>query len=456
MSGFGADAAVNPPGFPTPTNPKDILIRDNNGVTVFDSTTASRFVAVPFGGRLESLQWETDTQVLRATRHTAPKTGEIPMTLSEIIVPTNGEMDGRTYNRLPNRVKSFKVGLITVKAENVIWEEGFNLNMDVQDIVSVEGGRRVQPIAFRAQPGDGIGQVPACDEEDPPVRRINTVGPDDSGNFKVDTADCYRVQRPVDITNERPRQASIAADGLTAEQAAAAIEILNDCGPCCECDDFVRTYEGLRKLDNRYISLGGRAEGARDQLGLNLTRWENGRLCRVENPFRVVVLQEYLCTTAIGLNFCNLTEGCITPLTIRLTMQVFKDGVIDPSITATTFVCPETVKNGTDTNYEDRVYEMDGTYPVFDTRFDVADPQQSVKIRTRLKFNGCTDDQTLRVTLSAHYDKTLRPDESDAILPPVVTPPADIQTLWDSAVLLEPPRAILQKAVPISAAAICR
>jgi len=457
MAGFGSLDVPEPPGFPTKVHKKDLLVVDANDKVVFDSTKAIDYVEIPWAGRLESIEWTTNNKICRVTRHTAFKPGDTPIFYDTFITPENGQLDERTYRANPRRVTSFKVGLVTVKAENVIWDEGFNLSMTPQDPVSAEGGRRVQPIVFTARPGDGIGRVPACEDVDPLVRRINNIQPDGAGNFVLDTSGCYRIQRPTQLVNDRPRTVELGHPDLTAEQAAAAIQVFNDCGPCCECDDFVNTYEGVRRLENRYFGLGQRAEAARDQYALNLARWNAGRDCRINNPFRLVVQQEYGCTVALGLNHCNLTEGCIRPLYIRLTLQVYKDGVIDPSVTATTFVCPETVRNGTDTGYEDDVYEMAGTYPVFDTKFGLADPQQPAKLRTRLKFSGCDNGHALKITMSAHYEDVLKDDGTPANTPPVLTPGGDIATLWDGADdELPPARAIVQDTVALTLEDPCR
>ncbi len=251
------------------------------------------------------------------------------------------------------------------------------------------------------------------------------------------------------VTNLDPRQVELFEETLTVEQAAAAIQVMNDCGPCCECDDFVNTYEGLRKLDDRYHALGERAEAARDQYALNLARWQNARECFIKTPMRMVIRQDFGCIIGMGLNFCNLTSECIKDLEIRLTMEGFKDGLPDPSMSALEPLCPETVVNGTDTNYEDRSVPYDGAFPAFVRAHDLADPQASQKTRSLFLLSGCANGQTLCITATAHFEG------GDV---PTLEASDELKALWVSAGLDPdvPMRGLLKKCVALSPEEPCR
>jgi hypothetical protein len=446
MYGFGPTPVAPPPGFPTPTHARDIIIRDALGTTVFDSTLAIGFAQVPFGSRLTTFEWKTEDEVLRVTQHTAISPGDPPLDHDDYIEPTSGELDSRTYQALPKRVKSIRVGLVKMRAENIIFDEGFNLAMAAGSVLSTPGGRRIQPIAFSANPGDGLGRLPACDEADALLRKVNNIGPNDSGNLKLDAGGCYRAQRLTRVTQEDPRQVEFYEDGLTTEEAAAALRISNDCGPCCTCEDFVNTYEGIRRLEAQYNDLGDQAEEVRDQYALNIDRWNVVRDCALATPIRMVVRQEYDCNVAFGISFCNLGDVCIHDIVLRLTLEGFKDGDPDPALNGTLLQCPDTIFSGTDTEYVEKPVQLDGDFPAYELPVAAADPGSAQKLQLRFDLNGCQPGQALCVTGTIQYvggNSGVATDLFTGL-------PKGVRTIWEDGMLVsDNVRGFEQKCFPM-------
>jgi hypothetical protein len=454
LAKFGEVVVPNFPGRPDPVNKYDLIVEDANGLVVFDSTEAIDFVTIEFSDRLEAIEWKTEKAICRAVRHTKSNPNEPPLIFDRFIEPEQSDLDVITYRQVPERVRSIRVGLTKLDPGDMIWDEGFNFGMAVQDPVSQDGGRFVRPILMSAQPGDGLGRVPGCEDVEPLVRRINNVGPNAQGGFLLDADGCYRIQRPTILTDVNPRTVQIGHPELTDEEAAAALHLFNDCGPCCECDDFVRTYKGLKSVFARYEELGVRAEDTRDQFAINKARWEEEAACRFERPSRIVLQQEFDCTIALGAMHCNNSDECITPLVLRLTIQAFQDGLPDPAAGGS-FLCEETRRKGSDTNQNEIPFQFEGSFPILDSRFDSANAHETSRIRTRLRIPGCENGGALRITLTTHAPDF--PEGSDATFPDVSVP-TDVSDLWTSTGAEPdwPARSVLQKSIALNPVEACR
>lgn len=418
LFGFGTNVVAPIPGFPTPTHSHDIIVEDANGFRIFDSTTAIDFVKIPFADRLETIEWKTADAVCRVTRHTVFDPNLPPPIFDTFITPENGEVDGRTYRRVPLRVRSLRIGLTKLEMDDVVFSEGFNIGFEPGDPVPNDGGRLVTTLLMTARPGDGLGRQAGCEDVEPVIRRINGIGPDSSGNFKLDADGCYRIQRPTRLVNSAPRQVEFGHPDITDAEAAAAIQLFNDCGPCCECDDFVRTYEGIRRLFFRYLDLGQRAERTRDQFRENKERWERSASCRFDNSMRIVVSQNGRCVLGVGGVFCNVTDCCISPVILKLKLELLEDGSPIPAV-AIEPLCTDTLRSGSDTQFEFVPFEFGGTAEERTVTFSFVDPGATSKFKTQLFLPGCSAGQALILTLSTEFPGTALDNEGVACdLPP--------------------------------------
>ena len=171
------------------------------------------------------------------------------VTWGSTITP-NAELDARTYQRVPARVRSITVGMQTITGPNIKLVNGYNLNLAVTPVAGDDGGRNQQQVAIRANPGDGLGVYPGCGDVVLPITQINNSNPDSNGRFILSTDSCYRLQRPSTVVSTSPREVAISVPDTTEAKSLATLQLFNDCGPCCSCQDYENVYEGERLLYN--------------------------------------------------------------------------------------------------------------------------------------------------------------------------------------------------------------
>lgn len=411
---------------------RDLVILDADDAVVFDSTVAPEFQEFTWGsGELRVLTWRNGRNVLRLTRHTLAPDGSDLVAATNRYISTDAVLDPRTYVRLPPQVTSLRVGLDTLEPpdnDNVVLQSGYNIRLQVADTTAADGGRRIRQVRIRARGGDGMGLVPACQDTDLVIKRINAVSPTAAGDFTLAANGCYRVQRPVSVVASRPRTVSYGA--------GAALQLYNDCAPCCDCDSFIRTYEGIRRVWNKYLLLGDRAEEVRDQYAVNIDRWNAQKSCREALAPRLILIGEPNCRVFVGGSFCNITSGCLGPVVLRLTFQTFNDSApIDcGALGGVRVKCRESKQNSSDSGGGEEVCDVIGEFPVYDIWFDNVAPQSTVSFKTRFIFDCCNDNglDTLQATLSVHSASPTDPTTGQTLSypgsEPVLTP--TLEDLW--------------------------
>lgn len=483
MYGFGTVANGPILGYDPPTHNLDLVITDANDAVVFDSTKADEFTQSAWGEGLETASWIGDNGTLRVTRHTGWPEWYTGGALNQFIEPTNGIISPRTYMRMPRRVKSLRVGLQQMDGD-IVLSEGFNIRLTPVEIEAedlVDGGRLRKQLEIRATPGDGLGRQPGCEDADLVLKRINGVEATEGGDFKLQPVGCYWYKRPADIVSEvSPRTAQLASPDLSVSGAAYGVDLtqilpfsnidtqanlrlamenetsmmqlLNDCSPCCECDDYVVTYRALSRVYNKYLSLGDRAEDVRDQHTANIARWESQLACRLANPLRLTISAQLGGKIAIGAAHCNLTQCCVGPVLLRLTFEAFEDSAVmspDPELSTD---CVKTKRKGSDTNYEEVDFIFAGAYPIYDVEFDFSDPQATSNFRTLLTMAEAAENQGMRVTLSVHMNPTAAEEGKFCPLPEAssIEVPAEVEALWASNPPAYPVRGLIQKTIGIN------
>ena len=460
MYGFGSEPVVAPDNVPGPTHDRDLLVVDDDGDTVFDSTQPSvtyqsnQWIAGS-DDRLV-LQWKDATTdvVVRMTWVATPPQHDPTRTLPTHIVPTPPvAIDARTYLRLPRRVTSLLVGVDELTSTGLTIAEGNNVRLTAVPPTTLEdGGRRRSQIRIRMNPGDGLGRVNDCADRVTPIRRIGGASANAGGWFTFEATDCTRLQRPTaPVLGTNPRQVQFAFTGRTESEARASLMLNEDCAPCCDCDDFSRVYRGIRSVFGQYLGIGERAQATRDQHEANIIRWNEARACRLEHRLRVLAAGEPRRGLYVGGVLCNTYEGCISPLMLRITLQHFRDDVeLPPLSTPTTLAirCREVRRSGTDTNYEERLAVLAGPAPVFDLLFDSATPQSRSYFRSRFKIIHALDGDQIRVTLTAHFNAVTDPAIGQAMpTPPTLDDselPDGVVALWTGRPLPYPVKLVTQ------------
>jgi hypothetical protein len=421
LYGFGDNVVPPPGGWPAPTHARDLVVLDGDGETVFDSTAADHYAEVGWGGRLLVLEWRTDTQTCRCTVHTEWKPGDTPLAYDLYVEPLDGRLDGRTYERQADRLLGVKVG-DTVYTGKIRLEAGYNVAVEAEELPRADGARHLNRVTLDAVPGAGLGRRPACQDETVYVRRLGNAEADAAGNLVIEADECLRLQPPLSVSESgSDRVAALRHDELTDEEAAAALVLHGDCGPCCECEDYVRVYTGLKTLWNGWRTVAAEAEGVRDRYDENVARWEEQRACREANPARLVTRGERGCKTVVGQSFCNFTACCLGGVELRVTLRLFSgpDEVAWPGGATVSDAVVSSADGGVEP------YSPEVTGPVLRFYFDGLDPGQSAVARVRVQV-PCADGLSLGVAVTAH---AADPPEGPCGLP-TATPPAWVSDTW--------------------------
>ena len=435
MHGFGTNSVTPPSGYPIPTHLRDIIIRDANDVTVFDSTSDGvTYSSSVWGTRLLVHEWKSSDgyMVCRCTEHTEWTQGDIDAgldkTYDDYIVPTDGILDARTYNRLPQRVNKITVGITDLEGQ-ISLESGYNMgmtataetsdlsNLTLSDIgldrvstAVIPGKRKTNYLTLNATPGLGLGTFPSCEgltETSIDLRKLNGAIGDGIGNVDLDTEDesCLRIQRPVVLTNLYPREFiyySPLAPVVQSVQSKSALEFRNDCGPCCDCEYFARTYQGLKRQWFFYQGLTTSAEETRDDFQTNVDRWNAQKECRENNPFNVSLLTEPDCKVVHSSIYGNTSKCCLIRVHFRFTLTYYREGVIvpDPEV----FDCNRTEILGSPQKNGPEPYSLLGEYPVYEAIIDYMEPQSTARVTFRLCFPGCLEEDRVQVHTAVYWE----------------------------------------------------
>lgn len=406
LYGFGTNPVTVPI---TPVHSHEVRVVDADGTTVFETLTVdpSNFKETAVAGRLKSLEW-TDAagQTLRIVYHTEWSPEHTPIVYDDYIEPTEAVLDGLTLYQYPRRVTAIRVGLITLSGDDlpIVVKNGFNTSLVADTTQLTDGSRRETAITFSAASGSGLGRFGGCDDAlDPPILRINGEGPTDNGNFLLDASDCYRVQRPVlsVLAAGPPREVRVQSN---------ALELANDCGPCCDCDDFIAVWEAIRRQRDRYADLIATTQAVRDQYHINRQRFLDDRACREKARLRLILQPTCPNELGIGFGYCNSTERCLKDVVLHLSFD-YTDGLgtcpaVDGSgdLTALTTagdgvlrcetvfragnVDPDAEKGfcGGARQARDEFYTLGGSYPHFWAHWDCIDPGTMGSVVFRMVF----------------------------------------------------------------------
>ena len=410
--GFGTAG----PATPLPSHMRDVLITDALGEVVFDSRDAD-FTSRSWGPRLLVHQWLHSDNVLNIVEYASTGRDDPVVNLPQYLEPANGLLDSRTLYQWPLQVRSIRVGLEQIRGLGAIVKGGYNMAFTVSPTVAADGGRLQTIIRVDAVPGSGAGRYNPGPPADLGIRRINGISPMSNGNFIMDAADCYRIERPVqEILNSDPREVQIRDH---------ALQVFNDCGPCCSCQDFINVYEAIRVLRNKYADLVARAQAARDTYVSNLQRYTIQRECRLNSSLRVVVQPMCPNFLDVAVAFCNNTGRCLKNLYLLMEFQ-HQEGDLDLQTTPASeaayaeVACSSTYRSGNvqgvtkignqyrPASHMER-YDLGGQWPYFWAHFDGVDPGAMATVSTRLHFVGADSGWNVVAVADAYENVTMSP-----------------------------------------------
>lgn len=443
LHGFGGVADSDSLDAPEAVHDFDIQVRDAVGKLVFDSTRVpnddNHYYKQNWGQHLQIIEWHDTDSICRVVCRTSSAAGgtagvfdvfswfmggfALPVSIvSEIVdgvdedvsvnyYPEFAQLNERTLENLAKRVRSIRLVGFGAPApftgNNLLLRNGYNTELEVETLETTDGGRNQTQITLHAQPGTGLGRFTGCEEEQV-VRSINLQPGSATGQFTIAAGDCYRVEIPHTIF-----------DG-EAEPTPHALRLLNDCGPCCECDDYLAVYEAIRRLRNRYLAIGQQAEAVRDLYRQNIQRWIGQGRGRAATPVRLAIYPITTNRVAISAAFCNTDRPPVSELELQFNF-VYSDAEF-PDVTANTpgaavVVCGSSFRAG-DFDRGDSLqtagrplpsvtkepFALDGTYPTLSAFFASIPSGGMAFASFMLDFVGVEVGDTVEVVLVVNAD----------------------------------------------------
>ncbi len=412
LYGLGTISNLKPEWAPDPVHNADILLRDSAGNDLFDSTKGT-YLARIWTPRLFIHQWITDTAICRMVAHTQwpPEPLEpTPRTYTVHIVPQDGRIDPRTVVRVTRYVTRLIVHGETVDGD-VVLQGGYNTvvgpeatqlrgatsRQALPQIGTFPGdttgrvGRR-QRVAVSAVPGSGMGRQPYPGVAESPLLRINGVGPDANGNFRLEATGCYWLAQPTELIVEtEPRQVQL----FPSELALRA-----DCPPCCDCPEFVEVKLAIDSQWAEWMEHGANAEAVRDMYVDNRERWLEQKACREANPQRLDIVLRGNDNVAVTYAFCHTADECAGPLSVFFEFRGYRvatSGITQGYEPDITLVPSHTMKNeGSYSNTLHR-YTPSGGLPELTAHWEFLDAHKTAKLHLAFIVCNADDGDTIRV-----------------------------------------------------------
>lgn len=335
----------------------EMTIVDANGSTVFNSTSAAEYRNKDWSGRFRIHEWISDDAVLRVTQHTGQNDLEDVLVYPSEQTLSNAVLDERTVELWPDNVLSFVVNGYPIKGE-VEFVGGYNFETKLNSITRSSGKAHLNKIYVSAEPGSGLGREEGCvGTTEYPIRAINGVKPKDGGSFILSATDCLWFANPGTVSPQNQKN-------HIAYQFTNGMLLKNNCLPCCSCDDFVNTYQGIRKLYNSYSTLGTRATNVRNQHANNVDRWLSQKDCRETDPVKINIMPFKVSDASgfkIGFGVCNINPGCRGELTLDLNFET-PSGLKG-------FVNKDTIFAYSGSGYSPDEYQVLGDWPNFQVKW---------------------------------------------------------------------------------------
>lgn len=412
----------------TPVHAQDMAITDSLGNTVFDSRAASAPVVQAWGDRLNIIQWKNNAgDVLRIAQHTAFSPDIEPVIYPIYIEPMSAVLDSRTHVVTTPRLKSLRLDVGDPLTTSFKLQNGYNTTLIP---LNASGGTTIRPatvISLSATPASGAGRFdPGCDGE-PILRRINNITADASGNVQLDADNCYRLERPVFAILDA------ALDTSALAIIDHTLQVFNDCGPCCTCDNFVNTYEGVRKMRDRYANLSARATAVRDLYAKNVARFASQKSCRDNQTLRVAVTPICPDILQMTVGFCNSTDACMENVVLFMSFE-YNDGTtvantIFSGESTPTAICDSTFRGGNvDANPTSgfntaapKLYALGGSYPHYYSVWDKINPGALASLSVQFLFQDSAPadrvDVAFDVYQAGHHPTVVNPTPGVAVSP---------------------------------------
>lgn len=309
--GFGTELGYSPEDM---TYDFGVAIVDALGEEVFNSNLADDYRSEDWGDgtRYRVHEWKIDApqKVLRLVQHLVKSEDDPIGNYPKYYEPEMGELDTRTATFVRTGVRSLRQPDKANLTGNLQLGCGYNIDIELESDDTLT--RPTTTLTFNATPGKGLGRYdPGCSDTNF-LKSINGVFADDSGNVTLDSGDCYRIEVPVSWLSE--------AEG-TLSSLNHSIRLFNDCQACCSCDNFINTYEAIRKLRDHYADLISRSQAARNTYISCLDRWNAQKSCRLGNSIVAGIVPRCPDVATVAVGFCNNTDACINNLVLIISFE---------------------------------------------------------------------------------------------------------------------------------------
>jgi hypothetical protein len=398
LYGVGCEPAAAPGWAPEPAHAADILIVDANDNIVFDSTelvpesgdeTYQSFSKRAWGDDYDIYEWLGNNGVCRIVVYkTWPASFEAaPQNYPIHFAPTNAVLDERAVFKLPKRLKSLRVIsggslLGSVRRRGAVFAAGNNMQLvSVRSIAT----RNTTTVTMNADAGAGTGRYSDCTDIPPnTLTTLNGVAPNQYGDLLISGPDCIWVRQATSIVSGR------------AVPVANALMFGSDCGPCCDCSDYVDTGLYMNRIRDRYKLIGARAHEVKIVHEANIARWLEQRDCRLQKPLRIILVPQNCPTMDVVLMYCNQCQQCASDVVVSVTFSTFPSGGTAEVMCGYTSLYAPGIPG--------RNLAIDGTWPTFSARFPPIDVGNSAYVKFRLKFSPFTTPFTVTGTVTGTID----------------------------------------------------
>lgn len=378
--GLGCLEVTAPDWAPTPTHDVDLVVKDANGRTVFDSTTADDFLAADWGPAWRIYEWFAEDVVCRIVVHAMwnPETTQpTPKDYDDHILPENGRLNDRAVIKLPKRVRSLTAVLDTINRQSLDLAAGYNMRIDAVPLGYRDGKRHETQLIFNAIPGEGDGRYDDCTDAVAYIRRINNVSPTATGELLFAAKDCMYVRTPLEQVDADPPTYRPQYEN---DPLASHLEVGNDCGRCCECDDFVQLASDIRIERGRYQSIADTVNQSRTIYGESRTSWIARTKC-YRTPLRLTLVPQTGAYIDVVGQFVHQGDECLHDLELAFNLSATPELDADPSL-----VKYATLRDTSLPRERNQQYTMDGSWPTYKAYWDAVQPGDTVRVRFRLRF----------------------------------------------------------------------
>jgi hypothetical protein len=359
---------------PVTTSRAEMTIVDASGSVVFNSTSAGEYRGVNWGGRFRIHEWISDEAVLRVVQHTGQNDTEDVIVYPSSQTLSNAVLDERASELWPDEVLTFIVNGYPIKGD-VEFVGGYNFETKLNSINRSSGKPHVNKVYVSAEAGSGLGREEGCvGTTDYPIRSINGVKPKTDGSFIMSATNCLFFVKPGQVVPQN-------GNNHINYQFTNGLLLKNSCLPCCSCDDFVNTYQGIRRLYDTYTALGTRATTVRNQHASNVSRWGDQKSCRESDPVKINIMPFKVSDVygfKIGVGVCNIEPGCRGELTLDLNFEA-PNGLRG-------YINKDTLFAYSGSGYSPEEYQVLGDWPNYQVKWLNARGQSLSKLKLDIAF----------------------------------------------------------------------